>query len=273
MMAGSDSRARPEDVIIHFLSEKLRKTGAEGYVVGVSGGIDSAVVLKLATKAVGKDKVLALMMPERDSPKDDLRLGESLCESEGVRYEIIDISAMVDAFRKALSAKVGKSGLGNVKARTRMMLLYHYAGTEKRLVLGTSNKSELLIGYFTKYGDGGADLEPIGDMYKTEVRIMAARLDVPKEILDRQPSAGLWKGQTDEKEIGISYDKLDDILRGIELAMDEQAISKKAKVSVGEVRRISDLVRLSSHKRKFPPVPKIGLRTPGLDWREGDEDL
>ena len=272
-MSESDARTRPEDVILHFLSEKLRKTGAKGYVVGVSGGIDSAVVLKLAARAVGKDKVLALIMPEKDSPKDDLRLGRTLCESEGVRYEVVDISEIVGAFVDALDAKVGRNQLGNAKARTRMMLLYHYAATEKRLVLGTSNKSELLIGYFTKYGDGGADLEPIGDLYKTEVREMADRLEIPKEIIGRPPSAGLWKGQTDEKEIGISYDKLDDILRGIELAIDEQDISKKAKVPVGEVRRISELVRLSSHKRKFPPVPKIGLRTPGLDWREGDEDL
>ena len=272
-MSGSDQRLQPEEVILHFLSEKLRKTGANGYVVGVSGGIDSAVVLKLAARAVGKEKVLALMMPEKDSPKDDLRLAKALCESECVRYEVIDISDIVGAFEKALNRKASKSGLGNAKARVRMMLLYHYAGTEKRLVLGTSNKSELLIGYFTKYGDGGADLEPIGDLYKTDIRHMAVRLEVPKGIIGRPPSAGLWKGQTDEKEIGISYDKLDDILRGIELAIDEQAISKKAGVPLGEVRRISDLVRLSSHKRKFPPVPKIGLRTPGLDWREGDEDL
>ncbi|UCE91911.1 MAG: NAD+ synthase [Methanobacteriota archaeon] len=261
------------DVIRHFLSEKLRKTGSKGYVLGVSGGMDSAVVLKLATKAVGNGMVLALLMPDKDSSRDDVRLAKTLCEAEGVRYKIIDISAMMDAFRGAVGRKAGRGSLANAKARARMMLLYHYAGTERRLVLGTTNKSELLIGYFTKYGDGGADLEPIGDLYKTDVRRLAERLEVPKEIMDRPPSAGLWKGQTDEEDIGLPYEKLDVILRGIELAIDERTNARRADVPVGEVRRISDLVRLSSHKRKFPPVAKIGYRTPGFDWREGDEDL
>lgn len=272
-MSGGHARSEAEDVIQHFLSEKLRKTGAKGYVMGVSGGIDSAVVLKLATKAVGSDKVLALLMPEEDSPKDDLRLAKGLCDAEEVRYEVIDITAIVKAFGKAIGKKVSRNDLANLKARTRMALLYHHAGAQGRLVLGTSNKSELLIGYFTKYGDGGADLEPIGDLYKTDVRRLAERLEVPRGIVDRPPSAGLWKGQTDEREIGLSYEKLDTILQGIEIGLDERAIARGAEVPIREVRRISDLVRLSSHKRKFPPVAKIGLRTPGLDWREGDEDL
>lgn len=272
-MPDSNTSQPPEEIIRHFIAEKLRKTAAKGYVLGVSGGIDSAVVLKLASQAVGKGKVLALLMPEKGSPKDDLRLARELCESEGVRYEVIDISAIVDAFSKAVDGNVDRNSLGNAKARARMMFLYHFAGSERRLVLGTSNKSELLIGYFTKYGDGGADIEPIGDLYKTEVRSMAGRLGVPESIVDRPPSAGLWKGQTDEKDIGMPYDKLDEVLRGIELAIDDRATARRAGVPIEEVRRISDLIRLSSHKRKFPSVAKIGLRTPGLDWREGDEDL
>ena len=272
-MSASHVKPDQEDVIRHFMAEKLRKTGAKGYVLGVSGGVDSAVVLKLACSAVGKDRVLALILPERESSADDRRLAEGLCESEGVEHKVIDLTGVVDAFTKALGKNVCRRGLANIKARTRMVILYHYAGAEGRLVLGTSNKSELLIGYFTKYGDGGADLEPIGDVYKTDIRQMAERIGVPVEIREREPSAGLWEGQTDEKEIGVSYDTLDEILRGIELSLDESAIAKKAKVPVKEVRRVSDLVRYSSHKRKFPPVAKIGLRTPGLDWREGDEDL
>lgn len=272
-MSVGHTKPNPEEVIQHFLAEKLRKSGAKGYVLGVSGGIDSAVVLKLATEAVGRDKVLALILPERDSPEEDRRLAEEICEAEHVRYEVIDISSIVDAFTEAIDKEVTRGGLANIKARARMVLLYHYAGAEGRLVLGTSNKSELLIGYFTKYGDGGADLEPIGDLYKTDVRRLAERLGIPREIVDRRPSAGLWRGQTDEKDIGLPYDRLDGILQCIELALDERTIARQTKVPLKEVRRIAELVRRSSHKRKSPPAVKIGLRTPGLDWREGDEDL
>jgi NAD+ synthase len=262
-----------EKVIEHFLAEKLRKSGAKGFVLGVSGGVDSAVVLRLAARAVGRDRVLGLLMPESDSPKDDLFDAKELCSEEGVRFEVLDITGPVKAFRDVLGAGAGRKALANVKARCRMVLLYHYAATESRLVLGTSNKSELLMGYFTKHGDGGADLEPIGDLYKTEVRELARTLGIPDKILTRAPSAGLWKGQTDEDEMGISYDRLDAILLGIEQGLPEREVAKRAGTSVGDVERISRMVRLSSHKRKFPAVAKLGLRTPGLDWREGDEDV
>ena len=261
-----------EEIIEHFLAEKLRKVGARGFVLGLSGGIDSAVVLKLASRAVGGDKVLALMMPEEDSPRADLDDAKALCEDEGVDYEVIPITGIVAAFTDAIGGRMRKEAAANIKARCRMTVLYHHAGCGQMLVLGTSNKSELLIGYFTKYGDGGADLEPIGDLYKTQVRQMASSLGVPQHIIDKAPSAGLWKGQTDEREIGMSYHMLDAILMGIERGQDEKAIAGSSGATISEVKRISTMVRLSSHKRKFPPVVKIGLRTPGLDWREGDED-
>jgi NAD+ synthase len=262
-----------DKVIEHFLAEKLRKTGAKGYVLGVSGGIDSAVVLRLAANAVGKERVLGLLLPERDSPKEDLGDAKQLCETEGVRYEILDISDAVEAFRKTIGSRADRMALANVKARCRMILLYHRAAAESRLVLGTSNKSELLVGYFTKHGDGGADLEPIGDLYKTEVRELARRLGIPAKIIKKAPSAGLWKGQTDEGEMGITYDRLDAILLGIEQGLPEKDVARRAEASLQDVERVSKMVRLSSHKRKFPAVAKIGLRTPGLDWREGDEDI
>jgi len=260
-------------VIEHFLAEKLRKTGAKGYVLGVSGGIDSAVVLRLAVNAVGKDRVLGLLMPEKDSPEEDMEDAEELCEAVGVRYEIIDISDAVDAFRKAVGGKPDRMALANIKARCRMIHLYHRAGTESRLVLGTSNKSEMLVGYFTKHGDGGADLEPIGDLYKTEVRGLAQVLGIPEKIIKKAPSAGLWEGQTDEGEMGITYERLDAILFGLEQGIPEQDVAKRADASAREVERISKMIRLSAHKRKFPAVAKVGLRTPGLDWRDGDEDI
>jgi len=262
-----------EQVIEKFLSEKLRKIGAKGVVLGVSGGIDSAVCLRLCTRAVGKGKVLALLMPEKDSPKNDLEDSVELCELEGVRHKVVDISEPIESFKSAIGEKVDRISLANIKARCRMITLYHYANTDRRLVIGTSNKSEILIGYFTKFGDGGADLEPIGDLYKTEVRQLARQMGIPEKIIKKVPTAGLWKGQTDEGEMGITYERLDAILLGVELGLGEKEIANRAETTVKEVSRIARMVRLTSHKRKSPPVAKLGLRTPGLDWREGDEDV
>lgn len=262
-----------ERTIEKFLAEKLRKVGAKGFVLGVSGGIDSAVCLRLCARAVGKGKVLALLMPEKDSPKGDLKDSRELCDLEGVKYKVVDITGPVEAYKKAIKGPIDRKSLANIKARCRMIALYHHANADGRLVVGTSNKSEILIGYFTKFGDGGADLEPIGDLYKTEVRQLARELGLPDDIIKKIPSAGLWKGQTDEGEMGISYERLDAILLGIELGLDEKKIAERAETTAKEVRRIAQTVRLSSHKRKFPPAAKIGYRTPGLDWREGDEDI
>jgi len=262
-----------EKTIEKFLAEKLRKVGAKGYVLGVSGGVDSAVVLTLCVRAVGEGKVLALLMPEENSPKEDLEDSKALCRREGVKYNVVDITGPINAFRKAVGGKVDRISLANIKARCRMIVLYHFANTDRRLVAGTSNKSEMLMGYFTKFGDGGADLEPIGDLYKTEVRELAGKLGIPKSVIKKAPSAGLWKGQTDEGEMGITYNRLDAILMGIELGLNEDDIAERADTSVKEVRRIAKAIRLTSHKRKSPPAAKIGLRTPGLDWREGDEDI
>jgi NAD+ synthase len=262
-----------EEVVEKFLAEKLRKVGAKGFVLGVSGGVDSAVVLKLCVRAAGKDKVLALMMPEKDSPKEDLEDGKDLCELNGVEYKVIDITDTVAACVKAIKGEVDRASLANIKARCRMILLYHYANTGRLLVVGTSNKSELLVGYFTKHGDGAADLEPIGDLYKTEVRELARKMDVPDRIIRKAPSAGLWKGQTDEGDMGITYERLDAILLGIELGLDDKEIAARAETTLKEVSRIDRMVKSTSHKRKSPPVVKLGFRTPGLDWREGDEDV
>lgn len=262
-----------EQIVEKFLAEKLRKVGAKGFVLGVSGGIDSAVSLRLCARAVGPRKVLGLLMPEKESPKQDLEDAKELCEVEGVPHKVIDITGPIEAFVEALDRKPDKKSLANIKARCRMIVLYHFANKEQRLVVGTSNKSELLVGYFTKFGDGGADLEPIGDLYKTEVRQLARELGIPKKIVEKVPSAGLWDGQTDEGEMGISYDRLDAILFGIELGLADKEIAERAETTTREVARIARMVRLSSHKRKFPPAAKLGFRTPGLDWREGDEDI
>lgn len=262
-----------EQVIERFLAEKLRKIGAKGFVLGVSGGIDSALALRLCARAVGKEKILALLMPEKDSSKEDFEDSKELCELESVDHKVVDISCVVDAYKKTIKGTIDRKSLANIKARCRMTVLYHYANTDGRLVVGTSNKSELLMGYFTKFGDGGTDLEPIGDLYKTEVRQLAREVGIPEKIIKKAPSAGLWKGQTDEGEMGITYGRLDAILLGIELGLEEKQIANRAGTTVREVARIARTVRLTSHKRKFQPAAKLGFRTPGLDWREGDEDI
>ncbi len=254
------------EAVERFLAETLVRTGAKGYVLGVSGGVDSAVVLRLAVNAVGKDRVLGLIMPEKDSPTQDTVDAEELCRSEGIQCKVLDISAPVEAFRKAIGDEPDRKAMANVKARCRMVILYHFAATRSRLVLGTSNKSEMLVGYFTKYGDGGADLEPIGDIYKTQVWELARAVGVPEKIVKKAPSAGLWKGQTDESEMGITYAKLDAILFGLEQGLPEQEVARGADASAAEVARVRDMVRLSAHKRGFPPIVKTGLRTPGPDW-------
>ena len=155
----------------------------------------------------------------------------------------------------------------NLKARIRMAILFEYAFMKKSIVCGTSNKSEILIGYFTKYGDGGVDIMPIGDLYKTQVYELADFLKIPKNIINKAPTAGLIKGQTDEKEIGLSYKKIDIILSGLEKKIDIMTIAKDAKVEKSDVEKIKNMRIKSQHKRRMPMIPKIGLRTPSYDWR------
>ncbi len=250
-------REGTDQAIVSFLSKMVKEAGAGGFVLGVSGGLDSAVVLRLCTKAVGKQNTLALLMPTKDSLVEDLADGRMLCELEGVEHKVVDITKPVEAFRKAVGGDVGRVPLANIKARCRMVVLYYFANANNRIVAGTSNKSELLMGYFTKYGDGGADVEPLGSLYKTQVRELAKKLGVPEKIIRKAPSAGLWKGQTDEGEMGITYDRLDSILSGLDLGMPSGEIARRAETSIDEVSRIAGIVRSTSHKRAMPPVAKL----------------
>ncbi len=269
-MADLAPKFREEQVplIESFIGHALESSGRRGIVLGMSGGVDSALVAKLCADAVGPERVLAVAMPERkgDGEETDAR---AYAKELGIAFRVIDIAPFVASFEAGLKPKRGdRVARGNLRARARMMVWYYIANTEDLVVMGTGNKSELLTGYFTRYGDGGVDFLPIGDLYKTQVWAMARHLKIPKKIVDKTPTAGLWPGQTDEGELGIAYAELDRVLLGIELQMEPEAIVEKSGVRLAEVRRIEALVAATAFKRKMPLIPKIGIRTVGLDWRE-----
>lgn len=262
-------RLKPDtrDVVLRFIKDKFNETGAKGVVLGFSGGLDSAVVMKLCAEALGAGLVTPFLLPYGEEGAVHMEDARGYTEALGIEPVVVDIKPIVDAFVSSLGGS-STASLGNLKARARMTVLYHYANENGLLVMGTSNKSETAVGYFTKYGDGGADLAPIGDLYKTEVRELAREIGVPEGLIEKPPTAGLWGGQTDEGELGISYGELDRILLGIELGLADEEIVERAATTVEEVARIRAKVLASVHKRKRPLCPKVGIRTFGLDWRE-----
>jgi NAD+ synthase len=262
-----DEAARWEATITAFIARHVEAAGAKGVVLGMSGGLDSAVVGALAVRALGKRKVLCVMMPTPDSDPKDEKDARLACKALGVTPVLRPIGPLLEGFEKSLAGKPDKAVKGNAKARSRMMVLYAEGQPRNYLVCGTGNKSELLTGYFTKHGDGGVDLQPIGDLYKTQVRQLATFLGVPKALVEKPPSAGLYSGQTDEKEMGLTYEQLDAILRGMELNHSHGAIVRKTGLPLSMVEKVERMVRRTEHKRRLPLVPKIGARTVGIDWR------
>ena len=232
------------DRISRWIRKEVEKAGAAGVLVGLSGGIDSAVVAVLAKEAMG-DHVLTLMLPCHSLYEDE-QDAALLAEQFGIRCERLDLSLIYDALLHLLPES-GEMCRANLKPRLRMTILYYYANKWNYLVAGTGNKSERLMGYFTKYGDGGADFLPIGDLTKTQVRKLARQLEIPSRIIDRPPSAGLWAGQTDEEDLNIRYEELDKIINSLEK-------KKESKVSRAQVSYVKGMIARSRHKRGTPPV-------------------
>jgi NAD+ synthase len=257
-----------ERIIEAFISQKAGEAKASGTVIGMSGGLDSSLVAHLCVKALGREKVLGVMMPEKTSSPQDLEHGIMVAKSLGIEHMVVDISEPFRVFLDAAPKLNSRIVAANVKARCRMIVLYMIANATDRLIMGCGNKTEIMVGYFTKFGDGGSDYMPIGDLYKTQVRELATRVGVNPEIIRKAPSAGLWEGQTDEGEMGITYDLLDQILCGLETEMPREKIAKKASCEQSTVVSIEEKIRASVHKRRLPQMPKIGFRTPGYDWRE-----
>ncbi len=243
--------------ITNFIKDYVKNAGKESVVIGLSGGLDSAVVAILSSMALGKEKIHSLFLPEMATPLENFDHNRLLIKKFGMNYETRDITPIIYSMREICLEKPDKVALGNIKARMRMVMLFEYANTKNSLVCGTSNKTELLIGYFTKYGDGGSDLMPMGDLYKTQVNQLARYLKIPDVIIEKPPSAGLWKGQTDEGELRIKYEKLDKILYGLEHEMPIEKIAREVMVNIKDVNRIRKMMRNTEHKRRLPPIPKL----------------
>jgi NAD+ synthase len=257
-----------EPTIHQFLRAHLSESGADGLLIGLSGGIDSALCARLARDAIGADRTHALLLPDASFPSALRAEVEEYAHQLGISFREIGINGPESAFRALFPEVTDRVSWGNVKARIRMTTAYLWAREHRLLVLGTGNKSELLMGYFTKWGDGGVDLEPIGDLYKTQVRELAAQLDLPHAVRERAPTAGLWEGQTDEGELGLPYSELDQILFGFEQLRTAEEIARVTGIPLDRVRHVEATVERTRHKRRPPPIPKLGLRTIGLDWRE-----
>ncbi len=245
--------------IVDFIRKETKNKGC---VIGLSGGIDSSLTAKLAVEALGKEKVYGLIMPEKGvSREEDIKDAEELAEEIGIRYEVIEISDIVEKIvekKPKVEVLNEKIAIANIKPRVRMILLYYAANLSNRFVLGTGNKTELLIGYFTKYGDGGVDFLPIGDLYKTQVKMLAKYVNIPEKIINKTPSAGLWKGQTDEGEIGIKYELLDKILfMLVDKGYSTEKTAEELGISLEIVKKVEDMVKRSEHKRNVPKVCRI----------------
>lgn len=256
------------ETVAQFLRAHALADGAFGAVVGLSGGIDSALVARLARDALGPEHVLGVLLPDAPFLDSLLTETEDYARDLGVETRTVPIEPIEKAYRTLLPELSERVSLGNIKARIRMSILYTVARERRRLVVGTGNKSEILLGYFTKYGDGGVDLLPLGDLYKTDVRAIAKELGLPTAIRERPPTAGLWEGQTDEQELGISYADVDQILYGLEQLRSEEEIAHITGFLPEKVRGVAARVARFRHKRRPPPIPKIRLRTVGIDWRD-----
>jgi len=247
------------DKICNFIKAKLEESKANGLVLGLSGGIDSSTVAYLCARVIESDKIFGLVLPSETTSTGDIEDAVIVADNLGIKYKNLHIDHLIEPFPK-LCPECSKSALanGNLKARVRMMLLYYHSNSMNRLVMGTGNKTELLVGYFTKYGDGGVDVLPIGDLYKTHVKEIAAYIGVPENIIEKAPTAGLWTGQTDEEELGIKYELLDKILY---LMTDENLsipeIAEHLEILEDEVLRIKNKVDSSKHKLSSPSIIEI----------------
>jgi NAD+ synthase len=264
----------------NFIKSEVLKAGLKSVVLGLSGGIDSAASCFLAVSALGKDNVTALIMPYESSSKSSIEDALKVVNTLGIKYYVSDISNQINEYFKnetdetkrsenadATDGIVLKLRKGNKMARERMSILYDYSYKLNSLVLGTSNKSELLLGYGTLYGDTASALNPIGDIYKTQIYQLAEHLGIPKTIINKPPSADLWEGQSDESELGFTYKTADDIM----YLLIDKMYKPEVVISLGFeeniVNNIYKRIKKSQYKRRMPLIAKVSERTINIDFR------
>ncbi len=233
------------DRLVSWLHDYAAAAGAHGYTVGLSGGIDSACTAVLCQRAMG-DHLLGVLMPCHSNPQD-AEMACLLADTFGIQTVRVSLESTYDTLLDALPTSTSPLARANIKPRLRMTTLYALAQTHGYLVAGTGNRSELEVGYFTKYGDGGVDVEPLGELYKVQVRQLARELGIPQSIIDRPPSAGLWEGQTDEQEMGITYDDLDTTLAAI-------AAGETEELDPALLAAVQEMIARTAHKRSVPPA-------------------
>ena len=245
-------------IIKQFLADKLEETGLSGYVIGLSGGIDSSVSASLAVAAVGPGRVFGVLMPYRTSSADSKADALTLVELLRIDHKVIDISPMIDAYFPKITDST-RIRAGNKMARERMSILFDIAQKMNRLVLGSSNRTEICLGYTTWYGDAACSVNPIGELYKTSVRRLARALGLPESIVTKPPPADLWADQTDEGEIGVTYENVDAILQKL---VDEHQTSleslRREDLDPDEIERVVSLLNCNAFKRRLPSVAPLG---------------
>jgi NAD+ synthase len=252
-------------VLVNFLRDEIRKVGYRRAVLGLSGGIDSAVSCALSVEALGAENVLAVLMPYRSSSPASEADAHAVADRLGVQVCKIEITPMVDPYLEA-NPDISNVRKGNVMARARMSVLYDQSEAFKGLVIGTSNKTELLLGYGTLHGDMASALNPVGDLYKSQLRELARALELPGNVIDKAPTADLWVGQTDEAELGVTYETADQILY---MLVDERRSEEEVSAAGFDaevVRSMNARMRANQFKRSLPIIAKISGRTIGADF-------
>ena len=250
--------------IIQFIRKNVNGAGARGAVIGLSGGIDSTLTAYLAVEALGAENVYGVVMPSKVNKKENMKDAIQAAKNIKIEYSIIEIESIVEE----VESSIGENGIkkeineveniviGNLRGRIRAIILYRISNANDLIVMGTGNRTEALIGYFTKYGDGAVDCHPIGNLYKCQVRQLAEWVGIPSKYITKVPTAGLWEGQTDEKELGIGYDILDSILYLlIEHKKPVEEIQKLLGVDGKKILEVQKLYGSSEHKRSIPPSP------------------
>ncbi len=252
-------------LLVGFLHEEITRVGITRAVIGLSGGIDSALSCFLAAEALGPENVLAVRMPYRTSAPESMADAQRVIDQLGVQHMTVEITDMAEPLLQRFP-EMSNVRRGNIMARTRMIVLYDQSSTFGGLVVGTSNKTEIMLGYSTLFGDSACALNPLGDLYKTQIRQLSRAMGVPSSILDKAPSADLWPGQTDETEMGLTYEGVDRLLY---LLVDQRYKPEEcieAGFDAAFVNMVVERIRRNHFKRIMPPIAKVSRRTVGYDF-------